>query len=159
MLKIIKAKNSIHHAKVREFSTKLLDYIGGIEPVERHYHIKKSNQAYLVMWNGKFIGSFLLGNSHNKYKYLQRLFIEESFRGKGIGRKLFKTIFEIMLDECNGLTISVSDKNMYAKNFYIKQWFREYHNIWGHTYYYKNKKEVSNADIQENKDQSIQEEE
>lgn len=154
MLKIIKVKNAFHHAKVREFSNCLLEYLNGIEPMNKTIHVKKSNQAYLIMWNGKFIGSFLLGNSFNKFKYLQRLYIKENFRGKGIGRKLFKTIFEIMLDEGNGLTISVSDKNMYAKNFYIKQGFREYHNIWGHTYYYKNKREVINAS-HENKDQSI----
>lgn len=81
--------------------------------------------AYILSYNNNICGFALIYNRYSTWRgkslYIEDIYVDEEFRGRGIGLLAFKHIAQIALDtKCNRMEWQVLDWNEPAINFYKK---------------------------------------
>ncbi len=104
--------------------------------IETLFGEKPFAECLLAKMDGQTVGFALFFHSFSTFLgqpgiYLEDLFVQPVFRGKGIGRKLLQSVAQIAVQrKCGRLEWAVLDWNQPAINFYdslgataMKQWF------------------------------------
>lgn len=104
--------------------------------IETLFGEKPFAECLLAKMDGQTVGFALFFHNYSTFLgqpgiYLEDLFVQPDFRGKGIGRKLLQSVAQIAVQrKCGRLEWAVLDWNQPAINFYdslgataMKQWF------------------------------------
>ncbi len=104
--------------------------------IETLFGEKPFAECLLAKMDGQTVGFALFFHNYSTFLgqpgiYLEDLFVQPDFRGKGIGRKLLQSVAQIAGQrKCGRLEWAVLDWNQPAINFYdslgataMKQWF------------------------------------
>ncbi|MGL5745971.1 MAG: GNAT family N-acetyltransferase [Cetobacterium sp.] len=126
MIKIIKANKTCHKKEVSKFNKKFREFLAPYCVGKPYNRFKGHYPQYLIQYNGKLVGSFLLGNMP-EHRYICRFFIEEEYRGKGIGTKVLDEILNTMCSNKEGLCLAAEKNNTVAFNLYIRLGYKIYY--------------------------------
>ncbi len=104
--------------------------------IETLFGEKLFAECLLAKMDGQTVGFALFFHNYSTFLgqpgiYLEDLFVQPDFRGKGVGRKLLQSVAQIAVQrKCGRLEWAVLDWNQPAINFYdslgataMKQWF------------------------------------
>lgn len=127
-LKVIKVSNTSHKTTYFKFYKDFALFLSGLYGSPTRINISHVKHRYLILLHGVPIGCFGMGYLDPYNKYICNLFIMEKYRGKHLGRKLFKIIHENMCGgDVENVCLVVEKNNIVAKGFYEKLGYKEYY--------------------------------
>lgn len=90
------------------------------------YSEKLSKYAYFVIASENdsqvgFVAYYL--NEEGKFVYIPQVVVHKDGRHKGIGHKMFQTLFDSLSNEYENVKLEVLKENDYAREFYKREGF------------------------------------
>lgn len=109
-IKLIKARTSNDKRMVKNMVLRMMSELKGFG-VSYGDKYNRQRTPYLIVENGAVLGTFSIIRKKGHYPGLFRLYIKPHYRRKGIGKRLFIKLGEIMLNYGSKTTYFWCDEN------------------------------------------------